>query len=68
MPSMAARECKALEALGYLDKSEPAPESWRTQQLGLVERAKAPKASLLLMVVAPVEQLIESSGGQKPKS
>jgi hexosaminidase len=57
-----------LHALDYLDKSEPSPESWRTQQLGLVERAKAPKANLLLMVVAPVEQLIESSGGQRPKS
>jgi hexosaminidase len=57
-----------LDALDYLDKSEPSPESWRTEQLGLVERAKAPKANLLLMVVAPVERLIESSGGQRPKS
>jgi hexosaminidase len=57
-----------LLALDYLDKSEPSPESWRTQQLGLVERAKAPKANLLLMVVAPVEQLIEGSGGERPKS
>src|ERR1700730_14422082 len=57
-----------LQALDYFDKSEPAPESWRKQQLALVERAKGPKANLLLMVVAPVEQLIESSAGQIPKS
>jgi hexosaminidase len=57
-----------LQALDYLDKSELSPESWRTQQLGVVERAKAPKANLLLMVVAPVERLIESSAGPRPKS
>jgi hexosaminidase len=57
-----------LEALDYFDKSEPSPESWRKQQLALVDRAKRPKANLLLMVVAPVEQLIESSAGQIPKS
>jgi len=57
-----------LQALDYFDKSEPAPESWRKQQLALVDRAKGPKANLLLMVVAPVEQLIESSAGQIPKS
>jgi len=57
-----------LQALNYLNKSQPSPESWRTQQLALVERAKAPKANLLLLVVAPVEQLIESSAGQIPKS
>jgi hexosaminidase len=55
-----------LQALDYLDKSEPSPQSWHTQQLALVERAKAPKANLLLMVVAPVQQLIESSAGQRP--
>jgi hexosaminidase len=57
-----------LQALDYFDKSEPSPESWRKQQLALVDRAKGPKANLLLMVVAPVEQLIESSAGQIPKS
>ncbi len=57
-----------LHALDYLDKSEPSPESWRTEQLALVERAKTPKANLLLMVVVPVQQLIESSAGQRPKS
>jgi hexosaminidase len=57
-----------LQALGYFDKSETSPESWRKQQLALLDRAKGPKANLLLMVVAPVEQLIESSAWQRPKS
>jgi len=53
-----------LVALDYLDKSEPSPNLWRTQQLALVERARTAKADLLLMVVEPVQQLIERSGGQ----
>jgi hexosaminidase len=64
---LSALGAAGLHALDYLDKSEPSPESWRTEQFGLVERAKAPKANLLLMVVAPVEKLIESSSGI-PKS
>jgi hexosaminidase len=56
-----------LLALDHLDRSEPSPVSWRVQQLGLLERAKTPKADLLLMVVAPVQQLIESSAGQTQK-
>jgi hexosaminidase len=59
-----------LFALDHLDNSAPSPESWRAQQLGLLERAKTPEADLLLMVVAPVQQLIEASAGetQKPPS
>ena len=53
-----------LVALDYLDKSEPSPNLWRTQQLALVDRARTAKADLLLMVVEPVQQLIERSGGQ----
>jgi hexosaminidase len=56
-----------LLALDYLDKSTPSPNSWREQQLALVERAKTPKADLLLMVVEPVQQLVEASQGQKPE-
>jgi hexosaminidase len=52
-----------LFALDYLDKSTPSPNSWRAQQLALVERAKTPKADLLLTVVEPVQQLIEGSEG-----
>jgi hexosaminidase len=59
-----------LFALDHLDKSAPSPESWRAQQLALLERAKTPEADLQLMVVVPVQQLIEASAGeaQKPSS
>jgi hexosaminidase len=56
-----------LLALDHLDRSEPSPESWRVQQLALVERARTPKADLQLMVVAAVQQLIEASAGQTQK-
>jgi hexosaminidase len=56
-----------LLALDYLDQSTPSPNSWRAQQLAVVERAKTPKADLLLMVVEPVRQLIEATEGQAPK-
>jgi hexosaminidase len=52
-----------LLALEYLDKSTPSPSSWRAQQLALVERARTPRADLLLMVVEPVQQLIDGSEG-----
>jgi hexosaminidase len=54
-----------LLALDYLDKPTPSSNSWRAQQLALVERAKTPKADLLLMVVEPVQLLIEGSEGRK---
>jgi hexosaminidase len=53
-----------LRALDYLEKSETSPESWRVQQLARVENAREAKADLLLMVVTPVERLIEASARQ----
>jgi hexosaminidase len=64
---LSALGAAGLLALDYLDKSTPSPNPWRAQQLALVERAKTPKADLLLMVVEPVQQLIEGSEGQTRK-
>jgi hexosaminidase len=65
---LSALGAAGLQALAYLDKSEPSPDSWRTQQLALIEQAKTPKASLLLMVVSPVQQLVEASANPKPSN
>jgi hexosaminidase len=65
--NLSALGAAGLQALDYLDKSEPSPESWRTQQLALVEQARSPTADLLLMVVGPIQQLIEASGGPGQK-
>ncbi len=50
-----------LQALDYLDRGQAEPELWKTQQLAVIEQAKKPAAGLLLMVVAPVQQLVEPS-------
>jgi len=51
-----------LQALDYLDRGQPEPELWKTQQLAVVEQAKKPVAGLLLSVLAPVQQLVEAAG------
>jgi len=50
-----------LQALDYLDRGQPEPDLWKTQQLTVIEQAKKPVAGLLLVVAAPVQQLVEAS-------
>jgi hexosaminidase len=54
-----------LFALDYLEKATPSPENWRSQQLAWIEQTKAPTANLLMMVTAPVQQLVEASGRER---
>jgi hexosaminidase len=63
--NLSALAAAGLQALDSLDKSQPAPDAWKTQQLALIDQAKKPQAGLLLMVAAPVGQLIETSGGAR---
>ena len=58
--NLSALGTAGLQTLEYLDKSQPAPDGWRAQQLALIEQAKKPNAGLLLMAAAPVQQLIEA--------
>lgn len=62
--NLSAVGAAGLLALDYLGKSQIAPDSWTTQQLALIDQAKGRSADLLLMVAAPVEQLVEASAGQ----
>jgi hexosaminidase len=50
-----------LEALDFLDKSQSAPDDWKARQLNFLDQARKPRAGLLLMPVAPVQQLVEAS-------
>ena len=43
-------------------KANLSPTSWKTQQVALINRAKVRTDDLLLMVVAPIEQLVEAGG------
>ena len=62
--NLSALGATGLQALDYLDKSQTAPDSWNTQQLALIDQAKTRQADMLLIVVAPVQQLVEASAGQ----
>jgi hexosaminidase len=59
--SLSALGTAGLQALDYLDKGQSAPDSWKTQQLAVIAQAKTRQADMLLMVAAPVQQLVEAS-------
>jgi hexosaminidase len=59
--NLSAVGAAGLQALDYLDRSQSAPDSWKTQQLALINQAKDRSADLLLMIIVPVQQLIDAS-------
>jgi hexosaminidase len=63
--SLSAVGQAGLQALDYLDKGQTPPDSWKTQQLAVIAQAKTRQADLLLMVVAPVEQLAEATAAPR---
>ena len=62
--SLSALGAAGLAALDYLDRGEPAPAAWVTEQLALVEQAKKPQGQLLITVAPAVGRLIQASAGQ----
>jgi hexosaminidase len=64
--NLSALGASGLQALDYLDKGQAAPDAWKAQQTTVIDQAKARQADMLLMVVAPVQQLVEASAGQGP--
>jgi hexosaminidase len=52
-----------LAALDAIAKRQPAPVSWKTQQLAAIEQLKKQKAQLLLLPVPAVEKLVEAAAG-----
>jgi thiamine monophosphate synthase len=59
--NLSALAAAGLQALDFLEKGQPAPDTWKTQQLALIAQAKTRQADMLLMVVTPVQQLVEAS-------
>ncbi len=59
--NLSAVAAAGLQALDYIDKAQSAPADWRTQQQALIDQAKKPQAGLVLMVAAPVEQLVNAT-------
>jgi hexosaminidase len=62
--NLSALGAAGLQALDYLDKGQTVPDSSKMQQLAVIDQAKTRQADLLLMVVAPVQQLVEASAGR----
>jgi hexosaminidase len=60
---LSALGAAGLQALDYIDKSQAAPDAWKTQQQTIIDQARKPVAGLLLMVAAPVQQLVDASTG-----
>ena len=60
---LSALGAAGLQALDYLDRGEHSPDAWRAKQMAVIERAKNPKAQVLLLVVPSVQKLIEASSG-----
>jgi len=50
-----------LAALDVIAKGQPAPDSWKAQQLAIIDQAKKPKAQLLLIPAPAVQKLVEAA-------
>ena len=62
---LAAISAVALTAMDYIESGQRPPEPWTAQQRLLLEEAAKQKAQLLLMVVLPVQKLIEASAASR---
>ena len=53
-----------LEALDYLDRGTPAPDSWKVERLAVIDQAEKPQAQLLLTITSSVRKLVLASAGR----
>jgi hexosaminidase len=58
---LSALGATGLAALDAIAKGQPAPDSWKAQQLAILEQVKKPKAQLLLIPAPAVQKLIEAA-------
>jgi hexosaminidase len=50
-----------LAALDAIAQGQPAPDSWKTERLAILEQIKKPKAQLLLIPAPAVQKLVEAA-------
>src|SRR5438445_434733 len=65
---LSALGAKGLAALDAIAKGQPAPDTWKAQQLATLEQVKKPKAQLLMIPAPAVQKLIEAAAGGGPCS
>src|SRR5437660_3763928 len=58
---LSALAAGGLAALDAIAKGQPAPDSWKAQQLAILEQVKKPKAQLLLIPAPAVQNLIKAA-------
>jgi len=58
---LSALAAAGLAALDAIAKGQPAPDSWKAQQLAILEQVKKPKAQLLLIPAPAVQNLIKAA-------
>jgi len=58
---LSALAAAGLAALDAIAKGQPASDSWKSQQLAVIEQAKKPKAQLLLIPAPAAQKLVEAA-------
>jgi hexosaminidase len=58
---LSALSAAGLSALDAITKGQPVPDSWKAQQLAIIDQVKKPKAQLLMIPVPAVQKLIEAA-------
>jgi hexosaminidase len=58
---VAALSAVGLQALDYINSGKPAPDSWVTEQKALIDRARKPRAELLIMIAPAIQTLVEAA-------
>src|SRR5882724_2923646 len=58
---LSALGAAGLAALEAIAKGQPASDSWKSQQLAVIEQAKKPRAQLLLIPGPAVQKLVEAA-------
>jgi hexosaminidase len=54
-----------LAALDFMDKGEQPPDSWRDQQLAMIQQASQPAADVTLAITLAIQQLVEAGASAK---
>jgi hypothetical protein len=58
---LSALGAAGLAALDAIAKAQPASDSWKSEQLAVIEQAKKPRAQLLLIPSPAVQNLVEAA-------
>jgi len=56
-----------LQAVDYIEKDERAPDSWRNEQIAVIQQVQKPAADLVLAVAPAVQKLVEAAAGTGAK-